>query len=869
MAQSYTSSNGTLYIPGAYPSLTVQQTMGGLSANGIIALVGEADQGPDFSLETNLAANLFGPDAGSAVVAKYKSGNLVDAFNAAVTAANDPQLIGAPSRILLVKTNASTRASGPLTKGAGVYGTLSDLSYGKYGNLITYNTVAKTAETLPTVTLVSAVPLGAFTASVRVNGGAKVTTGSISTGATPTTIASTLNALSGISCTGGADILLAPTTGTITATASGSTLTITCSANSGVIPVTTALAAGQMIYIPTTSVIKGAVAGSSYANAGSYVVTSATTTTIVMTKIKNGTGAAVGDALAAPATVSGAALSGTAANDIIGYTPIVLTLSSATIIDGVGKSLEFIEPTSNTGEALAKLLWTTGGSAYVQANDSTRVGVLSTAAAPYTVVSGQELSITLNVNRAVDNISESISAGGQVALQLAYKGTTATVTITATTLTTSVTGGSGSNLNLTLSDYATIADLVAAINLSTNVGYTAKVGSATIGSYSPLGLDEVTAAGICTENNQGSTTSAYLNGRIKVDASKFWAAVASGSSTVRLNSDPVPNPKGQVGKPSALGLPDVASDQGLTGGSKGGTTAAKVVAAIDALKGATCNFIVPLFSQDATTDIASSLTESSSTYTVDAINAYVKTHVNAMSTLKAKKNRQGFLSKRDTFANAKAASANIGAYRCQMTFQDVKRVSTAGVITQYQPWMGAVIAAGMQATGIYKGIFRKGVNCSGILQAAGDFNDQLDSDMEDALIAGLLPLKTSTEGGFYFASDQTTYGKDNNFVYNSIQAVYVADLLALSTALRMERMFVGQSTADISASLALTALESMMDDFRRLKFITASDDAPRGYKNAKIQISGTAMIVSIECKLAGCIYFIPISMYISQVTQTA
>jgi hypothetical protein len=60
-----------------------------------------------------------------------------------------------------------------------------------------------------------------------------------------------------------------------------------------------------------------------------------------------------------------------------------------------------------------------------------------------------------------------------------------------------------------------------------------------------------------------------------------------------------------------------------------------------------------------------------------------------------------------------------------------------------------------------------------------------------------------------------------------------------------------------------------MADFLRLKLIAVSDDAPKGFKNASIKISGTTMVVNVEIKLAGAIYFIPINFLVSQVTQAA
>jgi hypothetical protein len=60
-----------------------------------------------------------------------------------------------------------------------------------------------------------------------------------------------------------------------------------------------------------------------------------------------------------------------------------------------------------------------------------------------------------------------------------------------------------------------------------------------------------------------------------------------------------------------------------------------------------------------------------------------------------------------------------------------------------------------------------------------------------------------------------------------------------------------------------------MADFLRLKLIAPSSDAPLGYKNAKVVIEGSTMRVSVEVKIAGSIYFIPIAFYVTEITQSA
>ena len=143
------------------------------------------------------------------------------------------------------------------------------------------------------------------------------------------------------------------------------------------------------------------------------------------------------------------------------------------------------------------------------------------------------------------------------------------------------------------------------------------------------------------------------------------------------------------------------------------------------------------------------------------------------------------------------------------------------------------------------------------------------SNVETALKAGLLPIGKDN-GGYYWVSDQTTYSVDSNFVYNSLQAMYAADIVASTVEQRMERAFVGQSLADVSAALATTVFGSIMDDIRTLKYIAPSDDAPRGFKNTTIKIiNGNAMVITSEIKLTTSIKFIPITFMITAIQQTA
>jgi hypothetical protein len=833
MAQSYVTDAGVLVIPGAYPSIKVQGGASGLSTTGVIFLVGEADGGTDFTLETDLNENAFGPDQAAEVVSKYVSGPLVDAYKAAAQPANDPDIAGAPNRFILIKTNPSTKASATLPKiGGGTYATLYSKGYGKLGNLSYFNVVQKTAEAKPTTGAFTFIPpVGAADISLRANGGAARTL-TVTADMTPTAFVSGLDALADISATGGAvRSTIVAATGTLALAAAGNVVTVTYSQ-----AFTTTPSVGDTMVIPQG----GAIDDGLHANAGAYVVTAATSTTITATKLSDaGKSGAVAGTITAPTAVGATAVSNPASTDMIVYAPVTITIEGSTLVDGLGKSLEINQLTS-----AADLFSRT---AYVLGTTTPVTWVSATGAAKL-ITSATEYAVTLNDNRQFDNVQEQLSAGGKIALKLGYTGTTCGVVVGADDMVLTPVGGAsgGTTITIDLNDFPTLADLAAYI--SAKPGFTCAVGTTTLGQFSPLGLDEGTFAAATTFGN-GTL-------RLKIDAVSFYDVVTQNSALMTLTA------------PAAAGLPDVQTNKYLTGGTKGATTDAVYNAAIDALESVKGNFVVPLFSRDASSDVTDGLTDSGSTYTIANIQAYAKTHCLKMSTLKRRRNRQVFLAQRDSFTNVETAAATLATARASLAFQDVKVVGSNGIV-QAQPHMLAALAAGTQAAGFYRAIVNKGINCNGVVQAAGDWKDSNDSDLENALNAGLLVARKSDDGGFKWVSDQTTYSKDNNFVYNSIQAVYTSDIIALTCAQRMEKAFVGQSVADVSAALALAALEQIMADFLRLKLIAVSDDAPKGFKNATIKISGTTMVVNVEIKLAGAIYFIPINFLVSQVTQAA
>lgn len=604
--------------------------------------------------------------------------------------------------------------------------------------------------------------------------------------------------------------VIATVSGTITGTASGNSLSLVRSINWDATP-----QVNDKIYIQAGSAFVGA--GS--ANVGWYTVTSSSVTTVAMTKL---------DTTTAP--VSFIATAQAASTDLICRRPA---------IDGVGKSIE--------------LTGTTNGDAILRSS-------ANTAVLPLYVTSASEQVDKIVAQKLSNGTTEEITFGGDVMLTVGYLGTTATMTLTNSLLTTTVTGGAGANLSITLKNYKTVGELASFI--SSQTGYYAAAGNNLLAQSllypdkdGVLVLDKGTYGIATTQTNKA--------GRVKKDGRATYAALAEGSVLLQVGTTPA--------APST-GLPEAQILTFLTGGTRGATTDANVLAALRSAEKLRCNFVIPLFSRDATEDIADFETDPSSTYTIDSVHALTKSHVIAMSALKRGRYRQAFLSYRGTFNEAKNKSTTLANFRCSLAIEDFKGTSaTDGSIVQFQPWATATNAAATQAAGFYRDITGKLLNTSGVLYNDSTFDPNDDTDVEVALQSGILLARAPSDGtgGYEWVSDQTTYGVDNNFLFNSIQAIYAADLVTASAKQGMEKSFKGASLADVSAASGIGVLSSILDTMKRIKLLSASDDAPAGYKNIVVRIQGNAMFCSAEIKLATGIKFIKIDFVVSEVQQSA
>ncbi len=500
---------------------------------------------------------------------------------------------------------------------------------------------------------------------------------------------------------------------------------------------------------------------------------------------------------------------------------------------------------------------------------STSLAAFGFTAGLYTPAAEPSSAATLYSSR--DLIEETDTLGGSVVLGIGYQTvetavTAATVTISATAIVLTVTGGTSAGITTLLkANYPTLASVVTAIQ-GLNAAWNAALPSDLYAQLSTEALDYVTTIGAMS----GTSSDALFPCRLKRDAQSA-AEFFDASSLVGITSQ------------ATKGLPDqvlsvLSTGVNLANGAKGGTTSAECTAALTEFTKVRVNAIVPLFSRNYSEDVTDLLTDAASTYTIAGIHQGLKTHLSLMATVKRKSERQGYLSQRASYSTIKAQAGTLADFRCQLVFQDVKQNDSQGNLIWFQPWALACLVAGARSgSPIGTPLTFKYLNCSGIRHTAQvmttvEEDIVLDFDPitqgEDAIRANLTFLESPQSGGFRLAMDNTTYGKDGNWVYNRGHVLYAADVLAYDFRTQTENIFVGKKNT-LSANEAKAICESILATYLSQGITVSTSDAPLGFKALIVRLNGNTLEIDVTVKLVEGIDFVLERLTLSRASGTA
>jgi hypothetical protein len=470
-----------------------------------------------------------------------------------------------------------------------------------------------------------------------------------------------------------------------------------------------------------------------------------------------------------------------------------------------------------------------------------------------------EPSATLTINQKRDLIVEEDTLGGNIVLEIGRSDsgvTSATVSVEGDQI---VLKEDGAPVHAFLKEsFAILQDLVDEMDLAVYAGWSAQLSDSLYAQLPLSVLDEVTDVGAMS----GATAKPARLKKDAYDVAQFFEL----SSLSSIESQ------------SATGLPDALSETPLSGGERGATSSLDIIEALEKFQKFHVNSLLPLFSRDADDDILDGLTDSGSTYTIAGIHQAVKTHISLMKTTKKRSERQGYVSYKSSYTDAKVQAAVLADARMQMVIQDIRQTDSQGTIKWFQPWGLATLIAGARAGApIGEPLTFKFLNCSGIRHTGQpmstaeenitiDFDPDLQAD--DAIQSGITFAEAPQTGGFRVVVDNTTYGRDQNWVFNRGNVLYAADIVAFNFRTALEARFVGRKNT-VTATDVTSFASSILNTFLAQGITVSTSDAPQGYKQLTARIEGNTIRVSCVIKLVEGIDFVLADITVQRATSEA
>lgn len=311
----------------------------------------------------------------------------------------------------------------------------------------------------------------------------------------------------------------------------------------------------------------------------------------------------------------------------------------------------------------------------------------------------------------------------------------------------------------------------------------------------------------------------------------------------------------------------VLSKTFLTGATRGASSNASFQAGFDALLSERVNTVVPLVSQDASELIPEGETDVASTFTVSSVNLQALTHCITASNTKNRSERNCYVSLKDTFENVRSAAEDLNHERASMLFQDVEVLDSEGNLSVREPWAAAAIVAGIQAgTPVGTPATFKLVNVTGVQHA--DYNEKTQVDL--AIQSGLLPLERRDQGGFRVVVQNSTYTRDQNFVFTRPSVLEAADFVAYNLRQQLEAIYTGEKARTGTAESIKNTVIAIMQTFLDEEIIVGGDNNDqRGWKDLIVKLQGNTALVDITISPVEGVDFILATIRLEQVSQSA
>lgn len=354
---------------------------------------------------------------------------------------------------------------------------------------------------------------------------------------------------------------------------------------------------------------------------------------------------------------------------------------------------------------------------------------------------------------------------------------------------------------IVLSDYATVADLAAAVSA---VADWTGIDNGNSSQVSPVGLFDVkNSTDVVGNTNVYATNYAVV----------AWLNSTAGSlvtATLGLGKE----------------VSNTAGYAALTGGTSPAVTAADWQAGFDALQAEDVQWVVPVSGSDVVHSMASA-------------------HVSYMSTIGQMERRAicgTALATTDTSAAAKALALN--SDRVGLVHLGMYDFSAQGVLTLYPPY---ILAA--QVAGMFAGTSPGSTATNKALKVQG-FERELSRPDTDALIdAGVIPFHKSRRG-FLCTMAVSTWRVNNNFNRVQLSCGVALDYTARSVREAVEELLGEKGNAQNLGSVYSRAESALM----KLSVpepvgpgVLAGDEDNPPWRGLTVRLEGDAFIVEFEC----------------------
>lgn len=852
----FTVFNGiTKFTPGGITKINAEAlNQVTLSDNSIVAVMGEAEGGAPGA--TSGIVSHFDPSRG---VSEYRSGPLVDAIRLAFQSANDPDVPGGASRVLIYKTNQSTQSSVslPTEEATLVIGTLGGGATATGGSTTTLIDTTLASTFADDELNGKFVVIRPFTATAEV----AVITDYVS--ATQTMTFATIGTL--VSAADEYIVLDDEVYDVSGVTGAGGT-TVTWD-NGGLTP---DAHIGRWVHIQNTS-----------ATADFHLVqitdNDATTLTVTPALPTLATGAY---AQILPNAVD------LTSRDYGAHTNnLNIDLDDGvTITNSLVATMEFEDDEEVSPEVggvnFFKLLYKGGAAAIsdtvdaapVVPNTAGSIEVTTGGLTPSDHIGQQVYSAeldeysTITANSAtvltiVPAFSAVPTGGTAIEIRTVTAGVSSVAGSTgvATSLSSTITGVSGDDLSIAFTAGMTLRQLATAINVNPN--YVATI---------PAGINGDVA--VAAEFDFGPNTQISILNSENIATDGFRQDNVALVNYFETTSELVTAARATGGTLDGCCPPNaLAASVYFSGGTRGISANSNFQSGHDALLLVRANSVVPLVDEDLVNE------GFGSTATFDAVYAQLGAHVTAARGVAQNTagERGGFMGLQGTKTEIIAAANVQNDTDVQLVGQSPTALNSTGSLEVFGPRMMAVIGASMRAgvSEVAEPLTHKFLRVSGITQDAS-WDPADTTDANDMIINGVFFAETIDGLGTRWVRDLTTHVQDDNLAFSEGSVRDAVRFTAHGLRTLLVNKFTGKKAAPATAESAKDAAASYLELLRGQTIIVDSTDPATGatvraYHSLKVTLTGDVLKVNVGIYPVVGVNFVLSEIFLQLPTQAA